>query len=372
MGDRADDGSDDVVRLEPEQARQVALRAQLLEPGSASDLLDLVERLTSLPVDLTRAVSPSADHVAWSRLGSSYEPDDLVEALRERELFEHRGFVRPMADLPLHLPEMGPHALYPASRAWLDDNELMRAEVLDALDADGPVRARDIQATAQVAWQSTGWSSNRNVTRMLEILTICGEVVVDGHQGGHRLWNLAERVFPPDVEALPLEEARAAQRRRRLSALGIARERSAQVQGEAVDVGPEGVRAVVDGVRGEWRVDPGLLASLDEQPFVPRTALLSPFDAIVRDRARAEALFGFEYVLEMYKPAAKRRWGYFALPVLHGDRLVGKLDATADRTAGRLFVDALHEDVALSRSARAAIDAEVEALAAWLGLRPDR
>ena len=106
--------------------------------------------------------------------------------------------------------------------------------------------------------------------------------------------------------------------------------------------------------------------------FAGRTALLSPFDPIVRDRVRMQDLFEFDYVLEMYKPAAKRRWGYFALPVLHGDRLVGKLDATADRKAGRLFVDAVHEDVPFTRAMTEAVDAEIAALAAWLGLTLDR
>ena len=92
---------------------------------------------------------------------------------------------------------------------------------------------------------------------------------------------------------------------------------------------------------GEWRVDPAAIG----RPFTGRTALLSPFDRLLHDRRRAEELFGFEYQLEMYKPKAKRRWGYFALPVLHDDRLVGKLDATADRKAGALVVHALHEDV---------------------------
>ena len=106
-------------------------------------------------------------------------------------------------------------------------------------------------------------------------------------------------------------------------------------------------------------------------PFTGRTALLSPFDRLIHDRVRAEQLCGFEYVLEMYKPKDQRRWGYFALPILHHDRLVGKLDATADRKAGTLVVNAVHEDVPLHqghhrrRSAR-----EIADLAAWLGLEP--
>jgi uncharacterized protein YcaQ len=103
-----------------------------------------------------------------------------------------------------------------------------------------------------------------------------------------------------------------------------------------------------------------------------RTALLSPFDRLIHDRVRTAALFDFEYILEMYKPAAKRRWGYFALPILHHDRLVGKLDAKADRKAGVLRVDAVHQDVRFTRAITADVDAEIDALAAWLGLDVER
>jgi uncharacterized protein len=111
-------------------------------------------------------------------------------------------------------------------------------------------------------------------------------------------------------------------------------------------VGDAGEPATVEGVKGDWRVDPAYL----DGDFEGRTALLSPFDRLVHDRTRAEELFGFEYTLEVYKPAAKRRWGYFALPILHHDRLVGKLDASADRKSSLLRVNAIHEDVKLTSS----------------------
>ena len=133
---------------------------------------------------------------------------------------------------------------------------------------------------------------------------------------------------------------------------------------EPVDVGEAGEPAVVEGVKGEWRVDPAALGA----DFEGRTALLSPFDRLVYDRRRAEELFDFEYTLEMYKPAAKRRWGYFALPVLHDDRLVGKVDATADRKASVLRVHAIHEDVRFTRTMTKAVQAELDDLASWLGL----
>jgi uncharacterized protein YcaQ len=133
---------------------------------------------------------------------------------------------------------------------------------------------------------------------------------------------------------------------------------------EPIDVGEAGEPAVVEGTKGEWRVDPGALGD----DFEGRTALLSPFDRLVHDRARALELFDFEYTLEMYKPAAKRRWGYFALPVLHHDRLVGKVDAVADRKASVLRVNAIHEDVKFTRTVVRAVQDELQDLASWLGL----
>jgi uncharacterized protein YcaQ len=193
-------------------------------------------------------------------------------------------------------------------------------------------------------------------------------VAVNGRAGTQRKYDLAERVYPPGVEAVPRTEALRLRDEARLRGLGIARAKGTVIPGEPVHVGGAGERAVVEGTDGEWRVDAAQLGL----PFEGRTALLSPFDPVTRDRVRMEDLFEFEYVLEMYKPAAKRRWGYFALPILHGDRLVGKLDATADRKAGRFFVDAVHEDVPFTRSMTEAVEAEISALAEWLGLALDR
>ena len=187
-----------------------------------------------------------------------------------------------------------------------------------------------------------------------------------GRRGNERLWDLAERVYPDDP-VVPADEALRRRNERRLRALGLARARGPVYPGEPADVGETGETAVVEGVRGKWRVDPEQLGLLG-QPFVGRVALLSPFDRLVHDRKRAVQLFGFEYQLEMYKPVASRRWGYYALPILRGDELVGKLDATADRRAGVLRVDAIHRDVPFDAGTNAGVRAEIDELAGWLGL----
>jgi hypothetical protein len=359
-----------VHRLTRAQARRIAVRAQLLDARRPTDLLAVVQQLTMLQLDPTAAIAPSADLVAWSRLGSSYQPDQLKQALEEeRTLFEHNALVRPMSDVGLYLAGADDWPPYERTGAWLRDNDRFRRDILDLLGSSGPMSSRDIPDTCIVPWGSSGWTNNRNVTQMLEFLMMRGEVAIAGRVGRQRLWDLAERVYPPGVAVPPVDEATRIKNVRRLASLGIARQKTTAMPVERIDVGEAGEPAVVEGMRGEWRVDP---AALDHDDFEGRTALLSPFDRLVHDRARAQELFDFEYTLEMYKPAAKRRWGYYALPILHDDRLVGKLDATADRKAGLLRVHAIHQDVKLTRAMTRAVEAELEDLASWLGLRPAR
>jgi uncharacterized protein YcaQ len=354
-----------VHRLTKAQARSVAVRAQLLDAPRPTEQVDVVRRLTLLQIDPTAAIAPSADLVAWSRLGSAYQPAHLRQALeQDRTLFELDALVRPMSDLGLHLAGAAGFPSYERSRAWLRDNDRFRRDILELLGGSGPLVSRDIPDTCVVPWASTGWTHNRNVTQMLEFLMMRGEVAIAGRVGRERLWDLAERVYPADVVVPSVAEAERAKNERRLASLGIARAKTRKMPLEPVDVGEVGEPAVVEGTKGEWRVDP---AALDGD-FEGRTALLSPFDRLVYDRLRAEELFDFEYTLEMYKPAAKRRWGYFALPILHEDRLIGKVDAAADRKASVLRLNAIHEDVEFTRTMTRAVQAELEDLASWLGL----
>jgi uncharacterized protein YcaQ len=353
-----------VHELTKAAARRIAVRAQMLDARRPRDILSVVRQLTLLQIDPTAAIAPSADLVAWSRLGSAYETDHLKRALEEdRTLFERDALVRPMSDLGLHLAGASGFPDYERSRTWLCENDRFRRDILRLLRKSGPMTSRDIPDTSVVPWASTGWTNNRNVTQMLEFLMMRGEIAIAGRVGRERLWDVPERVYPA-IDVPSVEEAERIKNERRLQSLGIARAKGTKMPIEPIHVGDAGEPALVEGTKGEWRVDP---AALGEE-FKGRTALLSPFDRLVYDRARALELFDFEYTLEMYKPAAKRRWGYFALPILHGDRLVGKLDATADRKAGVLRVNAIHEDVKFTAAMRKGIQAELDDLVAWLGL----
>lgn len=355
-----------MLELGRAEARRVAVRAQLLDALRPPALVPMVDDLTLLQVDPTAAIAPNVDLVSWSRLGDGFDHSDLTFALEsERSLVELSSFIRPMDDVGMVLA-VAREGMHPRAREWVATNDGFRRDVLARLADEGPVTAAAIPDTCQEPWESTGWTNDKNVGRMLELLCRLGEVAISGRQGKLRTWDLPERVYPADLVVPSVDQARKVLDERRLASLGIARVTSRGNTGEELGAGGLGIACTVEGTSGAWRVDPEALDGLDD--LDGRTALLSPFDRLVYDRERALDLFDFEYVLEMYKPAAQRRWGYFALPILHGDRLVGKLDAKADRKKGLLHVHAVHEDFPWEPEIGDAVDAEVDALAAWLGL----
>ncbi len=364
-----------VHQLTRAEARRVAVRAQLLTRDRPTDLVDTVRRLGLVQVEPTSAVAPSAELVLWSRLGSTFAPARLADAVDAQELVEVHQTLRAPEDVALLRAEMeawpgsGPRRpWHDELEGWLAANAQGRRDVLDALRSDGPLPSAELPDTCVVPWRSSGWNDHRNLRMMLEVLVARGEVASAGRVGRERLWDLASRVYPDDPVPAP-EEAARLRDVRRLGSVGIARARTTRLPVEPVDVGEAGEPAVVEGVRGQWRVDPARLdAAQPDGPFPGRAALLSPFDRLVADRKRLAEVFEYEYVLEMYKPAAARRWGYYALPILYGDRLVGKLDAAADRAEGELRVSAVHRDVDFTRAMTDAVDREIDDLGRWLGL----
>lgn len=300
-----------------EQARRIAVRAQLLD-GSGTGVLEVVRRLGSLQLDPTARVAPSHLLVCWSRLGC-FDRTELEELIwRKRLLFEWRAFVYPIEDLPAYKSRMrrfpiGETAWPRRVRDWLRANVAFRSYVLDALEQNGPMLSRELEDRSTSPWPSSGWTGNRNVSQMLEFLMARGDVAVVGRRASQRLWDLAERWYPP-VEALPDDEADEYLAERKLRSLGVVQDRD------------------------RWRVHP----EADIRAVPRRTTLLSPFDRLIHDRKRAEALFGFRYRIEIYRPKTEREHGYFVMPVLSGDRIAGRVDPELDRRQKVLRIHAVH------------------------------
>jgi uncharacterized protein YcaQ len=313
------------------QARRIAVHAQLLD-GSATSVLDTVRRLGFLQIDPISSVAPPQQLVLWSRLGS-FDPAELDQLLwQERKLFESGAFIRPIEDLPLIVARMkrrrGKQMYERRGAEFLKTNARFKRHLLRELELRGPLLSREIEADLMVSRDPHDWWGSRKVTLMLELLEGRGVVAIVGRRGKQRVWDLAERWYPR-VEKMSWPDARRILEEKRWRALGVRFD------------------------RGEWRAHPD--ASDGRVPR--RTTFLSPFDRLIHDRDRADGLFGFFYRLEMYVPKAKRQYGYYVLPILRGDRLIGRIDPVFDRRAGVLRVNSVHwepgaKPVALDRPLR--------------------
>ncbi|MDQ2909791.1 MAG: winged helix DNA-binding domain-containing protein [Actinomycetota bacterium] len=295
-----------------EEARRIAVRAQLLD-GSANGVLETVRRLGFLQLDPIATVATPQHLVLWSRLGS-FDIGELERLLWvERKLFEWNAFVWPTESLPLIRARMRRsrratgYSWERRGREFLKQNAAFRRYVMRELERRGPLLARELEDP--VGRDGGRWWGNRRTGLLLEVLSVRGEVAVVGRRGGQRVWDLGERWYP-ETETVPLREAERALEEQRFRALGVRLE------------------------KGEWHAHP----EVSDEPVPDRVTVLSPFDRLVHDRARAEALFGFCYRLEMYVPPAKREYGYYVLPILAGDRLVGRVEPRFDRKTGELEV----------------------------------
>ena len=271
--------------LTRQQARRIAVVAQLLGAERPSDVMGVVRHLGFLQVDLTRVVAEHADLALWTRLGGAYDPEDLEELVGDGALVELKAHLRPSEDIALFAADMALWPGEPPLKEWQEDvadwvaaNDGCRREVLALLRSEGPTAARDLPDTCEVPWRSTGWTNDKNVMKLLECMESRGEVAVVSREGRERRWDLAERIHPGDP-AVPVAEAHLELASRRLRALGIARPRALEAWDEKHDVRGVGEAARIDGVRGTWRVDPAALAAAES--FEGRTAILSPIEGLV-------------------------------------------------------------------------------------------
>jgi hypothetical protein len=320
------------------------VRAQLLD-GSATDVLSTVRHLGRLQIDPISTVAPPQYLVLWSRLGP-YDRAELDRLLWDgKQLFEWNAFIWPIEDLPLIRARMREPWGNAKWRQWqkrfLQEQSSLRKYVLRELERRGPMPSRELEHHAARAHERTVWWGTRaQLTWMLELLHLRGRIAVAGRQNGQRLWDLAERCYP-ETETVPLAEARR-----------LLEDKRARAQGVRLD-------------RGRYRAHP----QASDGPVGSRVTFLSPFDGLVKNRDRAEALWDFFYRLEMYVPKAKREYGYYVLPVLRGDRIIGRIEPVFDRKTKLLRVEGVFAEPGAPAGAGPGIASATRRLGKWLGAK---
>jgi uncharacterized protein YcaQ len=331
-----------VSEVTPAEARRIAVRAQVLD-GSAQGVLDTVRRLGRLQIDPISTVAPPQYLVLWSRLGE-YDRAELDRLLGERKLFEWNAFIYPLEDLPLIRALMrapwGRLKRHDWARQFMKEQAGLRRYILRELERDGPLPSRELEHhAARFTEKTVWWGTRAQMTWMLELLHDRGRIAVAGRLKGQRLWDLAKRVYP-ETETVPVAEARKLLEEKRFRAQGVSLGRT------------------------------GLVAHPDAQDgAVPttRVTFLSPFDGLVKNRDRAEVLWDFFYRLEMYVPKAKREYGYYVLPILRGDRLIGRIEPAFDRKTGVLHVHGIFAEPGAPAGAGRGVASATRRLAKWLG-----
>jgi uncharacterized protein len=394
------------LSLTPGLARRLAVYKQRLAgpspaPGTAG-LLEVARDVRCVQLDPINAVDRTHRLVLFSRAGA-YSQADLDKLLwHERYMFEywaHCASLVLIEDYPLHFHLMRRYrgqvpGLSERTRNWVAENDKLRRYLVREIRRKGPIPSRELpeHGIDPKEWVSTGWTSGRNVSRMLDFLWMAGTIMVAGRAGGQKLWDLAERVLPGWTPRKRLPEARVTEQsvEHALRALGAAtprqigfhftRGRYPGLAKALASLEKAGRIARVE-VRasprsqpwpGQWYIhadDLPLAERLADGEWQPRSVLLSPFDNMICDRQRTQQLFGFNFSIEIYVPKHKRKYGYYVLPILDGDQLIGRIDPLMDRASGSLRVNAVYAEpgAPASRAAGKAAAGAIQELAAFLG-----
>jgi hypothetical protein len=389
-------------------ARRMAVTKQRLAGGQATadleGIKDVVEAIRCLQLDPIRAVERTQYLVLWSRLGN-YSMEDLNRLIyEEKHLFEywaHAASIVRTADYPIFKTQMDGYMAGGAdwarrTREWMVENAALEAHVIDELTRNGPMSSNEFEDESVKEWESSGWTDGRNVNRMLDFLWGQGKIMVAHRKGLKRYWDLSERCLPDwtPQEMLNDEEKTYQAAQIALRALGVGRPRQIKIHFTRnaypglekavkqlvedgcfvpVQVAPDG-QAGEEYWPGRWFVhvdDMPLLDRLEQDDWQPRTTLLSPFDNLICDRDRTEAMFDFFYRIEIYVPKAKRQYGYYVLPILHGERLIGRISPRMDRKKHRLEVEAVYAEDDAPRTAEVgrSVQGAIEELAQFLGAK---
>lgn len=387
-----------LLTISRSDARKLALSRQHLSaarpPADATGLRTVLRSLRYLQLDPVSVVAPSHELVLWSRLGPRAGAQLPTLWWQERWLFEYWAHAAALVlteDYPVHRVSMDgyPPKNLSFTSTWMAANGQLSEHILRRLAEGAPLPTDAFEDRSVMDWPSSGWTAGRNVERMLTFLWLQGRIMVAGRAAGQRLWGLPDACLPADADrvAVSPREMVTTATEHTLRALGVARPLDLKqyfVRGK-YDGLPEVLRTltgegrvvpvkVEDAPTGSetWYVHADALAELEAiraGDWQGRTALLSPFDNLINDRRLTERLWGFAFRNEMYVPKAKREYGYYLLPILHGDRLVGRTSPRFDKSRGVLLVEGLYlePDTKPTAALCRAVTAQLADLAALVG-----
>ena len=390
--------------IPPTIARRLAITRQRLAgprlPPSADGIVSIVRDIGCIQIDPISVVAPSSLLVLWSRLGN-YDQALLDKVLwDERRLFEDFAQATSIVlteDYPIFSTFKRNYAKGDSPwarrvREWMMTNRVLRSHIIAELRHRGPLFSRDLEDKAVKEWRSSGWTSGRNVDMMLVFLAAQGKVMVAKRSGGQKQYGLTENLLPDWVprEHLSWHETVKRSSQKSLRALGVAPK--SHIERHYIRGSYPGLTGVLAELESEGRIErvqisdshhdrpwPGtwfihaddipLLDKLVAGEWQPRTTLLSPFDNLISDRRRTEQVFDFKFSLEIYVPKPKRRYGYYVMPILHGDRLIGRVDLAMDKEQERLMVRAVYaeQDAPITPETGRAVAGAIEELATFLG-----
>jgi hypothetical protein len=353
------------LQISNNQARALMVAAQGLHRRPAKtatkiDVLRAIQGMGVLQIDSIHVVARSAYLVLWSRLGN-YQPSWLDELLTERKLFEywsHEACFIPIEDYFLYRYRMNNAELagWKYSKEWVDAHRDEIDELLRFIRENGAVRASDFKRTDG---KSSGWWEWKTEKRALEMLLTSGDLMIARREKFQRVYDLTERVLQSSnaVSTPSAEEVHRESAMKAVKALGIttarwvsdyfrtdkkqtARAMTALVlEGALLPVDVEGWKDLAFVCPTNHKL---LRQAVEGKINLELTSLLSPFDPLIWDRQRTLDVFGFDYRLECYTPEAKRKYGYFTLPILHRGELIGRLDAKAHRKDSVFEVKLIH------------------------------
>ena len=362
-------------------------------------ILTVIRDLGFVQWDPVNVVAPSHVLTLWSRIGD-FRLSDLDRLLwDEKKLFEHWSHAASIVlteDYPLFYSMM---RRYPESlskswggwreraRAWLPQHAELRKAIVRQLKK-GPLRLSEFEDHVRTKGPADGWGFGSDVSMMLFHLQMSGEVMVVGHEGNQNIWGLSEAFLPSSVERKPLPEDEVERKgaERTIRALGTAspseinryflRGRYLNLKEALKRLQDESTihRVHITGISGERYVhdrDVRLLESMNSEAWQPRMSLLAPFDNLLAVREGTSRLFGFDYVHENFLPKNKRKFGTYVLPILWGDRFIGRVDPRMDRPNAKLLINSVHAEPGAPGGKEVSLEIRetIEHLAEFLGAK---